>query len=87
MYITVKNMNKTLGKYIEYTDLYLGLPMLLIFLVMFAFTSFKLESLVFLTISIFLMLPIQLSKKNRMYKVIGLLIKFIFKNKNFYYFV
>lgn len=86
MYITVKNMNKTLGKYIEYTDLYLGLPMLLIFLVMFAFTSFKLESLVFLTISIFLMLPIQLSKKNRMYKVIGLLIKFIFKNKTYIFY-
>ena len=79
-------MNKTLGKYIEYTDLYLGLPMLLIFLVMFAFTSFKLESLVFLTISIFLMLPIQLSKKNRMYKVIGLLIKFIFKNKTYIFY-
>ena len=86
MYITVKSMNKTLGKYIEYNDLFIGVPLLLIFMILFSFTSFKLESFIFLTISIFLMLPIQLSKKNRMYKVIGLVIIYLFKNKKFYYY-
>lgn len=86
MYITVKNMNKTLGKWIEYNDLYIGTPLLIIFLILFAFTNFKIESLIFLTMSIFMMLPITLSKKNRMYKVIGLVIKYLFKNKKFYYF-
>ncbi len=86
MYITVKNMNKTLGKWIEYNDLYIGTTLLITFLILFAFTSFKIESLIFLTISIFLMLPITLSKKNRMYKVIGLVIKYLIKNKRFYYY-
>ena len=33
MYITIKSIKKTLGKYIEMTDLYIGLPMLMIFLI------------------------------------------------------
>ena len=86
LYITVKNMNKTLGKWIEYNDLYIGTPLLITFLILFAFTSFKIESLIFLTISVFMMLPITLSKKNRMYKVIGLVIKYLFKNKKFYFY-
>ena len=86
MYITVKSMNKTLGKYIEYNDLFIGVPLLLIFMILFSFTAFKLESFIFLTISIFLMLPIELSKKNRMYKVIGLVIIYLFKTKKFYFY-
>ena len=34
MYITIKSIKKTLGKFIEMTDLYIGLPMLMIFLVL-----------------------------------------------------
>ncbi len=86
MYITVKNMNKTLGKWIEYNDLYIGTPLLIIFLILFAFTNLKMESLIFLTISVFMMLPITLSKKNRMYKVIGLVVRYLFKNKKFYFY-
>jgi hypothetical protein len=85
MYITIKSLNKTLGKFVELTDLYIGLPMLFIFLIVFSCTNYKLESLVFLTICIFLMLPIQLSKKNRMYKIIGLFFKYIFKCKDYIY--
>ncbi len=85
MYITIKSIKKTLGKYIEFTDLYLGVPMLMIFLIMFSLTNLKIPALVFLTICIFLMLPINISKKNRMYKVIALVIKYIFKTKDYYY--
>jgi hypothetical protein len=85
MYITIKSLNKTLGKFVELTDLYIGLPMLFIFLIVFSCTNYKLESLVFLTICIFLMLPIQISKKNRMYKIIGLFFKYIFKCKDYIY--
>ena len=53
MYITIKSLNKTLGKFVELTDLYIGLPMLFIFLIMFSCTPFKMESLIFLTICIF----------------------------------
>lgn len=86
MYITIKSIKKTLGKYIEMTDLYLGLPMLMIFLTLFALTNFKIEAMVFLTICVFLLIPINLSKKNRMYKIMILLFQFIFKNKNYCFF-
>ena len=85
MYITINSIKKTLGKYIELNDLYIGIPMIMIFLTLFAFTSHKLFSIIFLTICVFLMIPINLSKKNRMYKVLGLFFKYIFKCKNYIY--
>lgn len=85
MYITIKSIKKTLGKYIEVTDLYIGLPMLMIFLILFAFTNFKLQALVFLSVCAFLLIPINLSKKNRMYKVVILLFKYVFKCKEYIY--
>ena len=85
MYITIKSIKKTLGKYIEMTDLYIGLPMLMIFLILFAFTNFKLQALVFLSECAFLLIPINLSKKNRMYKVVILLFKYVFKCKEYIY--
>lgn len=85
MYITIKSIKKTLGKYIEMTDLYLGLPMLMIFLILFAFTNLKIEAMVFLTICVFLLIPINLSKKNRMYKIMILFFRFIFKCKDYIY--
>lgn len=85
MYITINSIKKTLGKYVEMTDLYIGIPMLMSFLTLFAFSSHKLFSIVYLTICVFLMIPINLSKKNRMYKVIGLFFKYLFKNKKYYF--
>lgn len=85
MYITIKSIKKTFGKYIEMTDLYIGLPMLMIFLILFAFTNFKLQALVFLSVCAFLLIPINLSKKNRMYKVVILLFKYVFKCKEYIY--
>lgn len=85
MYITINSIKKTLGKYIELTDLYIGIPMIMIFLTLFAFTLHKLFSIIFFTICVFLMIPINLSKKNRMYKVLGLFFKYIFKCKNYIY--
>ena len=67
------------------TDLYIGLPMLMIFLILFAFTNFKLQALVFLSVCAFLLIPINLSKKNRMYKVVILLFKYAFKCKEYIY--
>ena len=85
MYITINSIKKTLGKYIELNDLYIGIPMIMIFLSLFAFSAHKLFSIIFLTICVFLMFPINLSKKNRMYKVLGLFFKYIFKCKNYIY--
>ena len=85
MYITIKSIKKTLGKYIEMTDLYIGLPMLVIFLIMFAFTNLKIQALIFLSICAFLLIPINLSKKNRMYKIMVLCIEYFCKNKQYIY--
>ncbi len=86
MYITIKSIKKTLGKYIEMTDLYIGLPILMLFLTMFSFSNLRFISLIFLTIGIFILIPIQLSKKNRMYKVIVLIFIYLFKCKRYVYF-
>ena len=67
------------------TDLYIGLPMFMIFLILFAFTNFKLQALVFLSVCAFLLIPINLSKKNRMYKVVILLFKYVFRCKEYIY--
>jgi hypothetical protein len=85
MYITVKSLKKTLGKYIELSDLYIGLPSLIIFIILFAIPSTRIISLIFVAIVLFLMIPINLSKKNRMYKVMYLVFKYIFKDKEFIY--
>ena len=67
------------------TGLYIGLPMLILFLILFTFTNFKLQALVFLSVCAFLLIPINLSKKNRMYKVVILLFKYVFKCKEYIY--
>lgn len=85
LYITIRSVRKTIGKYVEMQDLYVGFPILFIFLILFSFTSFKLFALVFFTIGAFLMIPISVSKKNRMYKVFGMLILYLFRVKNFTY--
>ena len=76
-------MNKTLGKWVEYNDLYIGIPLFIAFLIIFSFTNYKLFSFIFLSISVFIMLPIKLSKKNRMYKVIYLVFRYLFRCKEY----
>ena len=85
MYITVSSIKKTLGKYIEMNDLYIGLPMLFSFLLIFSFTNLKIQSLVYLTVCVFLMLPVKVSKKNRMYKVVALLFRYLFRCREYSY--
>ncbi len=85
MYITLKSIKKTLGKYIEYTDLYIALPSIILFLVLFMIKETRIISLVFISIILFMLIPINLSKKNRMYKIIGLFLSYIFRCKNYIY--
>jgi len=85
MYITISSIKKSLGKYIEMNDLYIGLPILFLFLTLFSFDATRTISLIILTIGIFLMIPITVSKKNRMYKVVILLLNNIFGKKEYVY--
>lgn len=86
MYITVKSIKRNLGfKGIEVSDIIIALPILILFIVLFCFTPLKIPSIVGLMIGIFCLLPINVSKKNRMYKVIGLIFKYLFRNKIYVY--
>lgn len=84
MYITVKSIKRNLGfKGIEISDIVIALPMIITFIVLFCFTPLKIPAVVGLMIGIFCLLPINVSKKNRMYKVIGLIFKFLIREKIF----
>ena len=66
-------------------DFIIGIPILFIFITMFCCTPFKMASIVFLLIGAFCLLPINVSNKNRMYKVIWLIFKYLFKPKKYVY--
>ena len=86
MYITVKSIKRNLGfKGIEISDIVIALPMIILFIVLFCFTPLKIPAIVGLMIGIFCLLPINVSKKNRMYKVIGLIFKFLIRERIFVY--
>ena len=82
MYITVKSIKRNLGfKGIEISDIIIALPVLIIFIILFCFTPFKIPSIVGLMIAIFCLLPVNVSKKNRMYKVLILIFKYLIRDK------
>ena len=86
MYITVKSIKRNLGfKGIEISDIVIALPMIILFIVLFCFTPLKIPAIVGLMIGVFCLLPINVSKKNRRYKVIGLIFKFLIREKIFVY--
>lgn len=86
MYITLKSIKRNLGfKGLEVLDIIISLPMIILFIFFFCFTSLKIPAIVGLMIGIFCLLPINVSKKNRMYKVIGLIINYLIREKIFIY--
>lgn len=86
MYITVKSIKRNLGfKGIELSDIIIALPVLIIFIILFCFTPFKIPSIVGLMIAIFCLLPVNVSKKNRMYKVLVLIFKYLIRDKIYIY--
>lgn len=84
MYITVKTIKRDLGfKGIEISDVIIGFPIIAICILMFSFSSLKIPSIIFLMIGVFMLLPISVSKKNRMYKVIFLMINYCIREKEY----
>lgn len=87
MYITIPNTKRRVGfGGIELNDLVIGIPLFFTLLLMFSFSALRGLSLILFVISVFMFIPISLSKKNRMYKVIGLVIKFLKKDRKFIYY-
>lgn len=86
MYITLKSIKRSLGfKGIEVADILIAFPIIVLFIILFCFTSLKIPSLIFLLVGIFFLFPVNVSKKNRMYKVLGLMFQFISRQKIFVY--
>lgn len=87
MYITVSDSKRNMGfKGLEVTDIIIGLPLLFILLFLFSFKAFRLFAVILLVITIFLFLPINLSKKNRMYKILFLVFSYLKRKKVYLYF-
>jgi len=53
---------------------------------MFSFSELRIIALILLVITIFMFLPINISKKNRMYKVIKLVGIYLYKRKKYIYY-
>ena len=86
MYITIKSLNKNLGKFVELQDLFIGLPMLFLFLILFSIETTRMFSLIILVIGLFMLIPVNVSNKNRMYKLIKLVFNFMFKSKMYIFY-
>ena len=86
MYIVVNSIKRNIGfNGIEFKDILIGFPIILVCLTLFSLNKHQLFALVLLMIGLFMLLPISVSKKNRMYKIIGLLISYVFRKKVFLY--
>ncbi len=86
MYITVKTIKRNLGfKGIEISDVLIAFPILAVCILMFVLSSHKILAIVILIIGGFMLLPINVSKKNRMYKVLGLIFSYYFRVRNYIY--
>lgn len=87
MYITVASVKRNLGfRGLEVSDLLISFPFIATFLILFCFTSFKLLGLSILIIGIFALVPVKVSQKNRMYKVLLLISSFLISIREFTYY-
>ena len=86
MYITVRSVKRKVGfKGIELNDLLIGFPALFILLFLFSFSGLRMIAVILLVTVVFLFLPVNLSKKNRMYKIIFLFFKYLVSKKEYVY--
>lgn len=86
MHITLKSIKRNLGLFnLEFEDLIIGGLFILIFTILFLLKFYTL-SIVIISIGILSLVPMDFSKCNRMYKLFILFVKYLFKNKKYYYF-
>lgn len=87
MYITVASIKRNLGfKGLEINDIFISIPFISLFMILFCLTKYKLLGLFILIIGVFLLIPVKVSQKNRMYKVLLLIGKYLLSIKEYTYF-
>ena len=85
MYITLESPKRKLGLFdLEFQDLIVGGILTIFFIIFFTIEQYQI-GLIFILAGIFLLVPVSFSKQNRMYKLIILFTRYLFRNKTFYY--
>lgn len=86
MYITLKSIKRNLGLFnLEFEDLILGGIFILIFTILFIL-KFYTSAVVIVSFGALSLVPMDFSKCNRMYKLFILFVKYLFKNRNYFYY-
>jgi len=86
MYITLKSIKRNLGLFnLEFEDLILGGIFILVFTILFIL-KFYTSAVVIISFGALSLVPMDFGKCNRMYKLFILFIKYLFKNRNYFYY-
>lgn len=86
MYITLQSVKRNLGLFnLEIEDLILGGIFGIVFTILFLLHLYT-PSLIFISLGIIGLFPVEFSKCNRVYKLFILFFKFMLKKKNYYFY-
>ena len=86
MYITLKSIKRNLGLFnLEFEDLIIGGIFVLTFVVLFLIKFYTI-AIVIISLGILSLIPMDFSKCNRMYKLFFLFVKYLFKDKHYYFY-
>ncbi len=86
MYITMQTIKRNLGLFnLEVADLIIGSIFAVISIVFFLIQSYTI-GFVILSFGIIGLVPVNFSKKNRIYKLMGLFLEYLFKKREYIYF-
>ncbi len=86
MYITLQSIKRNLGLFnLEFEDLIIGGIFIVVFTILFLL-KFYTVSIVIISIGVLSLVPLDFCKCNRMYKLFVLFLKYLLKEKNYYFY-
>lgn len=86
LYITLQSIKRNLGLFnLEFEDLIIGSIFGIVFTILFLLHFYTI-AITLISLGIISLFPVDFSKRNRVYKLFILFIKFILKHKNYYFY-
>lgn len=86
MYITLQSIKRHLGLFnLELEDLIIGSIFGLVFTILFLLQLYS-AAIIVISFGVISLVPLDFSKCNRMYKLFILFTRFIFKDRNYYFY-
>ena len=86
MFITLKSIKRNLGLFnLEVSDIIIGTIFVVLFIITFLLKFYTL-AIVIIAIGILSLVPVDFSKANRMYRLFLIFIKFMVKDKVYYFY-